>query len=299
MTDNLTKDAKVDFSYFAVALVDILDQAERLRRITHLPLDQRDPGFTEFIETVKKSYGVINGLRSTFDTFLSAFVKDRPRKTDGLTPNQVELLSRILKIDIKKQQFSDTMIFYTSLANVHDLIPINGVLGLFLALSATLIMAISIGETFRGGMDIGIGSSNCLGSGELYGPVLYQAYELESKKAQYPRIVIGDEMRNYILGEMKVIGEEIEIQYRREIAKKCKEMVCIDLDGLTVLDYLGSSVKEFFIDRGDELRESISKAMTFVSSEYERFKNGRNPELAQRYFMLRYYLRDRINRFWS
>ncbi len=294
---NETKNAKVDFSYFAVALVDILNQRERLREITDLPRDQRRRD--EFIENIKKSYGVIDGLRSTFDAFLTAFGKHTSQKIDGLAQNQVQLLTRMLKTDIRKQQFSDTMIFYTSLANTPDLIPINGILGLFLALSATTIMAISIGETFRGGMDVGVGSSNCLENGELYGPVLYQAYELEAKKAEYPRIVIGDDMRNYVLGETKVEGQGIEIQYTQEMAKICKEMMCVDLDGLTVLDYLGSSIKEFFIDCFDDLQTSIKKGLAFVSSEYERLRGERNTELARRYFMLRYYMRDRINKFWS
>jgi hypothetical protein len=196
-TNQNSEDTKVNFSYFAVALIDIMKQKERLREITGLPDDKEK--YDSFIAASKKSFGVVRGVRSTFDAFLSSYTGHTPQHTNKLTQDQVSLLGRMLKTEIRKQQFSDTIILYASLAETGDLIPINGVLGLFLALSATLIMTMSIGEIFRGGIDVGIGSSDCFGTEELYGPVLYQVYELESKKAQYPRILIGDSMRKYIL----------------------------------------------------------------------------------------------------
>lgn len=51
-------------------------------------------------------------------------------------------------------------------------------------------------KAFRAGVEVGLGTE--LDNGEIYGPVLYKAYELESKVAEYPRIVVGKELINYL-----------------------------------------------------------------------------------------------------
>lgn len=290
-------DNKINFSYFAVALIDILNQREELTKLNKLPENEEELQY--FIQQAKNSYGAVKGLRSTFDSFFNAYIIEEPRKTDGLSQDQISLLKRMLKTEIKKQQFSDTMIFYTSLEENPDFIPINGILGLFLALSATLIMALSIGKIFRGGIDVGIASCNCFEGEELYGPALYNAYDLESKHAQYPRVVIGNEIRNYILGECRLPENDVISSYRKFIAEKCRKMICVDLDGLQILDYLGGSIKDMFSESSAGLNEPIKNALHFVNKEYENFRKKQNTRLANRYFMLRYYMLDRINKFWG
>ena len=49
---------------------------------------------------------------------------------------------------------------------------------------------------FGRGVEVGLGTE--LDNGEIYGPVLYKAYELERELPEYPRIVVGRELINYL-----------------------------------------------------------------------------------------------------
>jgi hypothetical protein len=75
--------------------------------------------------------------------------------------------------------------------------------------------------------------------------------------------------------------------------------MCLDFDGMTILDYLGYSTREVFSEKAQELLQSINKAMDLVNIEYQRFNSQRNTKLAYKYFMLRYYMHNRIEKFWS
>jgi len=303
--------ANTTFSYYAVALIDILKQKKILKKMKFSENEQEKE---EFIKLWKKSGGVVKLLRESFDCFFNSYSKFDPNKYPNLTKEQIISMTRMRTAEIKKQQFSDTMIFYTSLEDNHKLFPINNIQALFLALSGTLIMALSIGEVFRGGIEIQWGSNDCFGGEELYGRVLSDAYELESKIAGYPRIVIGKHMYNYLRKECSLEGNDIDSKYRKDMANNLKKMVCLDSDGVQILDYLGEMTKYLFgIDGINRLEDPVKKASIFIKNEYVKYKNKvsmefikenielakKNMELANRYFMLNCYFRDRQKKFWS
>ena len=239
----------VNFAYYAVALIDILNQKEILKKIKKLPENEEEQ--KEFNQNWKDSAGVVKGLRKTFDSFLDRYTHHDLTKYNNLSEDQKRSISRMLNYEIKKQQFSDTIILYTSLEDNRNHFSINNIQALFIALSGTLIMALSIGKVFRGGIEVHIASDNYFEGEELYGPALCYAYDLENKIAQYPRIVIGDELYNYLQNESFVKENDIESKYRREMSENLKKMVCVDIDGVPILDYLGGVIKKQFGEDGD------------------------------------------------
>jgi hypothetical protein len=54
----------------------------------------------------------------------------------------------------------------------------------------------SQGWPIRGGIELGLAMD--IDNDDIYGPALARAYTLESKVAQYPRIVIGEELILYL-----------------------------------------------------------------------------------------------------
>ena len=78
--------------------------------------------------------------------------------------------------------------------------------------------------------------------------MIFGTYELESKVAEYPRIVIGQERINYLTqltnGHKQLPEQDKEdIDLCKLMATRCLKMIVQDLDGVPILDYLG---KEFF-----------------------------------------------------
>ncbi len=129
--------------------------------------------------------------------------------------------------------------------------------------------------------------------GEIYGPALARAYNLESRIAQYPRIVIGEELIRYlqmiamIAEHQEPTGEE---KAHAEFAAKSMGLLAVDDDGRTFLDWLGSDIRNAFQqDTGLVLR-----AYDFIIQESIKHKGDRNSKLGFRYTLLRNYIESRL-----
>ena len=237
---------------------------------------------------------MIHLFRKCFEGFFEANARYEQNELQRLTKEQRELDERFFKISINKQLFSDSMIYYTSLAENLESFPITSVHSLLTGVASIFIITLSRGVICRGAIEVGIAWE--FYENEIYGPALYHAHRLESEVAQYPRVVVGNELCNYIMAEClrKKVNKIDEI--RSGIAEKCKLWICRDLDGVNILDYLGKGAKEQPLpDVGDR----IDSALEFADKEWNRFKKEGNSKLAGRYFFLRSYLVNRKQMFWS
>jgi hypothetical protein len=156
-----------------------------------------------------------------------------------------------------------------------------------LAVCGLAIRAFASNVAFRGGVDVGI--ATMLDRGEVYGPALARAYNLESEIAEYPRVVVGNNLFDFL--EM-VAGQKPQSTFgtaAHEYAMECKRMIVQDTDGRQMLDFLGVEVKNRL---GASVPCSlVSKGHEFVKDEYEKFRQSGNEKLAPRYFrLLQYYL---------
>ena len=92
------------------------------------------------------------------------------------------------------------------------------------------------GYLTRGGVSIGKLLHN---SKYIFGPALVDAYEIESKKAIYPRIIVSDEVIKIGAKHTKVgHSEDDEKQYIMDLLNQ-------DSDGLYYIDYITKSSSEF------------------------------------------------------
>jgi len=129
---------------------------------------------------------------------------------------------------------------------------------------------------------------------EIYGPVLNSAYNLESQKAQYPRILIGDGVMDFLKTRAKVEGSSFHAKYCRDMATRCLNMVIPDQDGLLMLHYLGEGFREIVHSPSykksakvpDVYKSTIDEAFNFVKTEYRRRVENRDTKLALRYSRL-------------
>lgn len=149
----------------------------------------------------------------------------------------------------------------------------------------------SAGYACRGGIDVGVGGE--MFEGELYGPALYEAYRLESQVAQYPRIVIGKNLIDYLVGLTRLEGSDVTSTYTKTIASKCLSFLVQDIDGQPIVDYLGERLMEA-VEYQPVEDGTISKAYEFVKREATKWRDRRDTTLSFRYNLLGNYFTSRL-----
>lgn len=277
--------------YYALAFIDILNQKEKLSKITKLP--ENDADRDEFLKNWRDSFGVVKGYRDTFNDFFYSYAgENRPLPSD-VGKEEREFIKLCRKVEIKKEFFSDTMIYYSWVMEESDRLAITAIHSLLSGCAATFLLTLSMELVCRGGIEVGIAGE--FAPGDLYGPALYHAHRLESEDADYPRIAIGKGLIEFLGMEMGRSGQDPINSFRRNFANKCKEWVLVDVDGVPILDYAGAPTREIF----PELNNFIDPAIAFVEREWRRFKKERKTKLAGRYYMLLNYLVNRKARVWQ
>lgn len=164
--------------------------------------------------------------------------------------------------------------------------PSEEVISAIFYLAGTLcLIGLAAGHPIRGGIEIAWGME--LHPGELYGPAVARAYELESEVAEYPRIVVGPETVRFLQGHAANPAEDAFSQADREFASLCLDMLVQDTDGHWFLHYLGDKF-QFAITRGQHER-LYEAARKFVHDQLEAHRQQRNSKLAFRYAHLLLY----------
>ena len=143
----------------------------------------------------------------------------------------------------------------------------NGVFGVFGLTGTLCLLGLATRRPIRGAIDIAWGVE--IHQGELYGPAIARAYELESEIAQYPRIVVGPEMVHFLQAQAAYSGEDIFLQTNQGLAAVCLKMLIQDVDGHWILNYLGkefqnSITKEAHGDLRKKAREFVADRKSVV-----------------------------------
>ena len=283
------KDSDMDIGYYVVAFIDLLGQQDYLRALKRLP-NKQDPSEMEaFVRTLKQTYGVVTGMRETFNKFFHGYSRQKSDLTQ-LTKEQREQYNELTSNPIKFQRFSDAMIVYLSVSTQKFKLPTAGIFGILGAAASSFLCGLAVGHPLRGGIELGVGME--MTKGEIYGGALAKAYSLESKIANYPRIVIGQELLSYLQMTAKQKTIDIYSTAGRQMAECCLEMIVVDDDGHAILDYLGEGFKKHIAMELDI--EIIRRAHNHVITSSERFRQEKNSKLAFRYTLLRNYFEEHL-----
>lgn len=166
--------------------------------------------------------------------------------------------SQVGSQDCKVSQFSDNIVISFSYYERGQF------LKLLLSILHIQLKLVQNGFLIRGGISI----ERLFHSDEfVFGTALVNAYELESKQAKYPRIILDSN----VIEIAKKFGEnspEQEEQYIRQIIKK-------DYDGHWYLNYFQSAMSEFDTDSG-EYSELIEKSYQYIKNIKDTFLSNFN-----------------------
>lgn len=272
-----------ELCFWAVAFIDLLGQSEKLDQMTHLPKSEEET--QQFKKLFLETFAAINDIHESFKENFEKLANKKKRPSIELSPEISE--DEFVKLRTGKvcfQRFSDGLVAFVSLRNDESILPMNGISVLLSSLGILFPAFLAKGIPLRCGVDVGIGME--MNPNELYGPAVKNAYRLESQIAQYPRVILGEEiisyMRNYI--PSKPDGTH-EISLSKLLAKRWLERCISDVDGYSILNYLG---KEFLADvHGENVNRYIyEKALEFIIAELNKHKAQQNTKLAFRYTLL-------------
>jgi len=229
-------------------------------------------------------------FKHAFETY-----ERRSVDTNSLTPEQFEVYEQLSNKPIQFYGFSDSMVIFQTLRITEAAkLPVRGIFGIIVAAATTFIGCLGVGHPIRGGIDLGVGVEPS--GGEVYGAALSRAYTLESRIANYPRIIVGDELIRYLMGLRDEAQVDEFAPLSKSIAAACIDCLAYDDDGVPFVDYLGP----FFRTR---IGSAIgSRGVGYIDKAYERviefsarYKAEKNSKLAFRYTLLRDYFESRLH----
>lgn len=276
---------KVLYGKYVVILMDLLGQKEMYKTLESFqhPMGDQEP---EFTEKLTQFIRMIEYFKRDVDSFLDAVNKYEPQIK---WPNHVQKFVTKTTTDICKiQRFSDGIMVFVPLGNTNDSFPISSVYTALLCATSTMLNSLAKGNPIRAG--IGIGGGAEIDEGELFGPAIGYAHEMESKRAIYPRIVIHEKLMEYFESHdhLKNANEnDIESNFIYQMSQLCKSIIKLDNDGEYILDYLNDTVWSLIPQAGQV--KLLKHAFNFIQTEKQRFEKENNQKLIDKYAYLHEY----------
>jgi len=266
--------------WYLVACVDLLGHSNELAKMTGLPVLGDEKAREAFLQQLKSTYGRVNTLHQSFKSFFET----KPENDGRWVYTQI-----FPTIQIRTERFMDTVFIYLPLMETgNNTAPVSNIYRALTSCASVFLVWLSEGMPVRGGIDIGVAFEPR--ENEIYGPAVMRAYHLESRVAQYPRIVVGQELLNYLKSKSEATDEDPVTRLNKASADLCFKLLVTDLDGLVALDYLGQEMRN---GAGKDLTAIFENAQRFVLAESEKQQHEKNTKLAIRYTMLRSYFASR------
>ncbi len=284
---------------YVVTFVDLLGQKAAFEQSPKILTP--DVNRASLTQTLRQTLGKVQTVHSLFKSFHRSYQNSNPPWLQELSLEKKEEYAKLQGSPVYSQYFSDSIIFYASLVNSEGQINLRSIAEMLSAITICMRVSFAKGIFFRGGIEIGWATVEPkIG---IYGNVLNEAYKLESKVAQYPRIVIGDELLKFIELNNQIEKNNAVEKFNTELARRCKLLFCEDTDGRIIIDFLGNGIQNFLSPERTtghpfqgKFHEYIKDGFEQVASEYEHFKKEKNTKLAFRYQLLMDYYLERLGK---
>lgn len=259
------EDKMYTLGWHLVAFLDVLGQRERFRQL-RLPKSQEE--YLTVQDVLRGTVGFVLKLRDVFRMQFEAFEAGVVNSQSG-----VEKLFHPNFLG-----FSDSFVAFVALRNKDEHLTPN--IRMFSTLSAACIVmltSLASNHALRGGIDVGLATEMC--PGEIYGSALERAYLLESRQADYPRVLIGDELWKYLslgLQEFEKLTTPAAIGMQKLIRREM-ELTTLDADGRRILDYLGPGIAN--VSTPGQANTLVKPAYQFVLDQQKDWLSKGNTQL--------------------
>ncbi len=265
---------------YYVCLIDLLGQKGELKALKNAFNRQ---AADEVIARSQQSLGTIRNLERRFNQYLMEAIEPSPQD-NSLPP-----------VPVIVERFSDLLVVYSkALADDNETIYLDPLLRMIDACGSMMMLSLASGVPFRGGITAGVGMV-VSDSHEFYGPALYEAHEIENEVAQWPRVVVSEEVLE------AVAMAESRSQEGKQQAEVFKKRICQDVDGRWIVDFLNPQFHAYpnkiDTDVATFLRDKCDSCVEFAGEQMQKFQACSNSKLALRYHLLLSYASSR-QRIW-
>ncbi|MEQ9208184.1 MAG: hypothetical protein RLN78_12510 [Phycisphaerales bacterium] len=246
---------------FVVGFYDILGQSSSFNAWSSIEelTTKGSPAWTAML----KSISMVEAVREDFNEFYEGYrsvpvneIPDSCTEVAKKYPKITSFVSSIQLRDIGRMSFSDTNIWFVPFGDKSSGYSTREIALMMLAIASAHVLALQRGVICRGALTIGCGADILgvkEGRGEIYGPVLLDAYRLESEASDYPRVIISDSIykmiRDTIVDTDGMEMDSVEFasaNYNNTNLDLMWDFLYQDTDGAFALDYAGERVAEIF-----------------------------------------------------
>lgn len=283
-------------SFYMVGLVDILGQQDSLNKFTAIPASRDDADSPKFVGHIKDTIEKARRFRIVI-TDLNKNLSGNIQIPKALKANwdntQETLAEKYFSRDVKVQFFSDLAVLKINLFDnpQNQRFKIMSVVSLFQQLSIAMLTCLAAHIPLRGAIDVGICAE--LSDNDLYGQAVSRAYDLESKEADYPRILLGNPFMGYLKSFEDILNNNaVAVQEKRiveQLLKYILEHIEVDSDGKAILSYLSPVVLSSYAQSKDTLNEALIHASDFIQGEIDKHEANKGAKLFCRYKKLKAY----------
>jgi hypothetical protein len=242
---------------YVVAYVDIMGQKDRLAGSQTLPINPTD--------VLRAKKGIEECLKQILilRTELQRFFSTQSASLAVPDSHPLHLLVTGKRAPmVKLHMFSDTLILFAKLYDdspeaATTLVPEQGLARILYGLGRLVPFALAQEIPVRGGVEIGFATEVL--SGEVFGPAAVAAYRLETEpgNADYPRIVVGDTLAQFIGCPKEpplVPGQEF-------LASSAKRQAFLltktDIDDKVIIDWLSDHWLNRLVEPGQQDSEQL------------------------------------------
>jgi hypothetical protein len=280
------------FGHHVVAVIDVLGQSNKLEAMEQVLLNHEgnDPP-PKFIDLVSRTFGVVEWVKESVESTFCNFVRAQSSKEQlaELAPDYREAYENVRYCELRTTRFSDSIVCYAPLLSDRNHVTASGVIPLLAATGISLLLCLAGGAPIRCGIDAGILAE--FPDRAPYGAALSRAHHIESRVADYPRIVVGKRLLGFLEALSAPSGSSHAEGMNQRLSELGKSMIATDTDGCQIVDYLGKSFAEM-TRAGD--RDSIFEGgYRFVDAELERYEDEGDTKLIGRYRRLLKYFESR------
>lgn len=281
MANGESEDRKA-FNY-CVSFIDLLGQRNAAKGQGLLPRISSEAEDKVFQEIISDNIGGILELQRDVEEMESVLSPDpNSPLRESLSEGQKPIWDEIQNKSVKTQYWSDGFVRFVCLGDTTIKCPMNGVYEIFITAGYFCLLGLVRRRPVRGAIDIAWGVE--IRPGELYGPAVIRAYELESEVAQYPRIVVGQVVIPLLEAHRANLGNDPIVKVSQAWAQRCLDMLVQDDDGNWIIHYLGDAFQTAVTHNHHGFL--YGKARDFVAQQVQHHRKVRDSKLAFRYSQL-------------
>lgn len=277
---------ELHFGFWFVAFFDLLGIRQKYLETDYFP--SNDVEMKALHAKLKNSVGVVQGLRRELTRFEAAMNDPGHDATFDRGPASARaLLKELRQTRAIRLSFSDAIMLQCPLASDDANFPIRGIYDALQKCASMMLISLAAGHPIRGGLDVGTG---LLDRGELFGAAPAKAYLLESKCAEYPRLLVGDTLVTRLLQGRQSDAAGVRGQVERQIAARLLSFLKRDdYDQRWIVDYAGPQFREAMASVPG-LAGVLNSALAFAVKSRDEFERRGDQKLLRRYQALVTYL---------